>query len=222
MAARRPDVYDAPAHLPAYVVARGDVAFVLLLPLYLSQRRDLERLRAWMEREPGHPAADLAASEALLDRAEAELEAVLGAKPARRARPDAGGQAPQRSRPWSRPRRRRRHPGARPLRAGASGSPPSARPWSGSRWSAPPCSRIRAGAGSCGRVGQPRVLGRVAAAAVVLGLAAIFGSERLLGAARSRGTGPRPGRSSRATSRSRCSTEPRSRGWRERSATTCR
>ena len=67
-------------------------AFVLLLPLYFSQRRDLARLHAWMEREPGHPASDLAASEGLLDRAETELEAAFGPKPAAPAEADAGGQ----------------------------------------------------------------------------------------------------------------------------------
>lgn len=54
------------------------IGFVLLLPLYLSQRRDLARLRVWMEREPEHPVADLRASEALLDRAERELERLPG------------------------------------------------------------------------------------------------------------------------------------------------
>ena len=55
------------------------VAIVFLLPLYLSQRRDVRRLRAWMAREPEHPASDLRASEAMLDRAEAELERLAGA-----------------------------------------------------------------------------------------------------------------------------------------------
>ena len=49
-------------------------ASLLLLPLYLSQRRDLKRLVAWQEREPEHAAADVAASEAILDRAETEIE----------------------------------------------------------------------------------------------------------------------------------------------------
>ena len=64
------DVYEIASHLPAYVSLAATAAFVLLLPLYFSQRRDLARLHAWMEREPGHPASDLAASEGLLDRAE--------------------------------------------------------------------------------------------------------------------------------------------------------
>ena len=76
------DLYDLAVdfafQLPAYVSLAAAVACVVLLPLYFSQRRDLQRLQAWMEREPGHPQADIAASEALLDRAETELEALFG------------------------------------------------------------------------------------------------------------------------------------------------
>lgn len=61
-----------------YVALAACVSFLLLLPLYFSQRRDLRRLRVWRLREPDHPAGDLAASELLLDRAEAELEELLG------------------------------------------------------------------------------------------------------------------------------------------------
>lgn len=61
-----------------YVALVALVAFCLLLPLYVSQRRDVRRLRIWLLREPDHPASDLAASELLLDRAEAEFEELLG------------------------------------------------------------------------------------------------------------------------------------------------
>lgn len=61
-----------------YVALAACVTLILVLSLYLSQRRDLHRLRVWMLREPEHPAADLAGSELLLDRAEAELEELLG------------------------------------------------------------------------------------------------------------------------------------------------
>lgn len=60
-----------------FVALAALVGLILLLPLYLSQRRDVRRMHAWMEREPDHPAADLAASEAILDRAESELEELL-------------------------------------------------------------------------------------------------------------------------------------------------
>jgi hypothetical protein len=72
------DVYDLVLDLPAYVSLAAVLSLMLLVCLYVSQRRDLERLRSWMESDPEHPATDLAASEALLDRAEAELETALG------------------------------------------------------------------------------------------------------------------------------------------------
>lgn len=65
------EIFDSAA---GFVGLAALVGIVLLLPLYLSQRRDVVRMRTWMEREPGHPDADIAASETLLDRAETELE----------------------------------------------------------------------------------------------------------------------------------------------------
>jgi len=62
-----------------YAAAAAALGLLLLLPLLLSQRRDLARLRGWMEDAPDHPGADMAASEAMLDRAEAELERLSGA-----------------------------------------------------------------------------------------------------------------------------------------------
>ena len=76
----------------------GAPGIALLLPLYLSQRRDVQRLRAWMNREPEHPAADIAASEAILDRAEAELEELAG--------PETGSGRGGRRNPAERHRRR--------------------------------------------------------------------------------------------------------------------
>ena len=61
-------------------IALGSLlGLLLLLPLYFSQRRDVRRLHAWMDREPEHPGENLAASEARLDHAEAELEEITGA-----------------------------------------------------------------------------------------------------------------------------------------------
>jgi hypothetical protein len=54
------------------------LGILLLLPLYLSQRRDLRRMRDWMEREPDYPDGDLTASDQALDNSEAELERLLG------------------------------------------------------------------------------------------------------------------------------------------------
>jgi hypothetical protein len=64
------------------------VGVLLLLPLYLSQRRDVKRLRAWMEVEPDYPAENLATSEQRLDAAELELETITGETMI--AEPDAG------------------------------------------------------------------------------------------------------------------------------------
>jgi hypothetical protein len=52
------------------------VGTLLLIALFISQRRDIERLVAFRERDPSYPGSDLAASEALLDRAESELEEI--------------------------------------------------------------------------------------------------------------------------------------------------
>jgi hypothetical protein len=71
------------------VAAVALLGIVLLLPLYISQRRDLLRLRAWMAAEPGHPGVDIARSEAMLDRAEAELEDLLGTPEVREPEPGA-------------------------------------------------------------------------------------------------------------------------------------
>ena len=54
------------------------VGIALLVPLFLAQRGDLIRLREWREREPERPASSIAESESLLDRAELELERLLG------------------------------------------------------------------------------------------------------------------------------------------------
>ena len=55
------------------VAAVSALGIFLLLPLYLSQRRDVERLRDWMKANPDHPGKDLALSERILDSAEREL-----------------------------------------------------------------------------------------------------------------------------------------------------
>lgn len=60
----------------ALVATASALGAVLLAPLYLSQRRDVRRLREWMLREPNHPVEDLARSESLLDRAELDLEQI--------------------------------------------------------------------------------------------------------------------------------------------------
>ena len=63
--------------IPDYLSLAAMSGTVLLTPLYISQRRDVSRLRELHERDPDHARRDLADSEALLDRAEHDLEEVL-------------------------------------------------------------------------------------------------------------------------------------------------
>jgi LytR cell envelope-related transcriptional attenuator len=185
------DVYDIARHLPAYVSLAAMTAFVLLLPLFFSQRRDLERLHAWMEREPGHPATDLAASEGLLDRAETELEAVFGPKPQAPSEADAGGQAAAAPTVVAPPAPATPAPaGPLPPAQRVTHERPALERITMERAALQPHPRWRR---LVGRIGQPGVLSAVAAAAVVLGLVAIFGSGELLGGDEGSKHGPRPG-----------------------------
>ena len=173
------NIYHAVRTLPDYVSLAAIVGFGLLLVLYVSQRRDLERLRIWMERSPSHAAEDLTASEALLDRAEAELEAVLGTGEQDDAW-DAGHHAPASEPTLVAP----------PTPAPATPVPPDRSHAARVTSERPALERITTERAALQphprwhrllrRIGQPRVLGLVALLAVVLGIAAIFGSERLI------------------------------------------
>jgi len=133
------------------------VAFLLLLPLYVSQRRDVRRLRDWMEREPAHPAADLAASETILDRAERELEELLGERP---------------------------EPVMTPAATRVTHDRPALERITMERAALEPHPRWRTFAA---RVTQPRALIAIGAAAVLPGAAAICGSEQLLSGEKPKG-----------------------------------
>ena len=61
------------SEVTSLVAAVSVLGIVVLLPLYLSQRRDVHRLRDWMQANPDHPGADLAVSERILDSAERDL-----------------------------------------------------------------------------------------------------------------------------------------------------
>ena len=174
-------LYDVAHHMPTYVSLAALVAFLLLLALYLSQRRDLLRLRAWMEGEPGHPTEDLARSEALLDDAEAELEAILGVEPAPVAAtavqtavapPPAASATPT--------------AGSVPI----TGERPALEQITTEREALLPHPRWRR---FVARVSQPRILGLIAAGAVILGLAGIFGSDKLLNNTSESGPVRKPG-----------------------------
>ena len=168
----------------AIVAVIAGIGIALLLPLYLSQRRDLKRLVEWMEREPEHPAADVVASEALLDRAEAELEELGLGEPSPAAVPATEVT-----------------PAPAPVTTPAEAAAVTA----AQRVTAerPALERItmeRAALEShprwrrfVGTITRPRWLVAIAVAAVVLGVAAIFGSELILESGDEGGRQPKAG-----------------------------
>jgi len=160
-------LYDAAHRMPTYVSLAAVVGCVFLAVLYLSQRRDLLRIQAWMESEPNHPAEDLARSEALLDSAEAELEEILGVEAPAESTAVQTAVAP---------------PTAEPATAGASSQTttserPALEQITSEREALLPHPRWRR---FTKRVSQPSVLAAIAAGAVILGILGIFASDRLL------------------------------------------
>ena len=69
------EIFDT---VTSFIALAALLGMVMLIPLYVSQRRDVRRLREWAEREPEFAGADLAESERRLDETEAELEEILG------------------------------------------------------------------------------------------------------------------------------------------------
>jgi hypothetical protein len=143
-------------HLPAVLSVTAAVGLALLTPLYRAQRRDVLRLRAFMEDQPDHPGRDLAASEAALDRAEAELER-LGLGPA--AEPPAATTE------------------AVPAATRVTSERPALSRITMERAALQPHPRWRR---FVARVNQPRVLIAIGVAALLLGVGGIFVSEKLL------------------------------------------
>jgi LytR cell envelope-related transcriptional attenuator len=171
-------LYDVAHRMPTYVSVASCAGFVFLLALYLSQRRDLVRLREWATVAPDHPTEDLARSEALLDRAEAELEEILGVEPPEETleptavAPPGMGQAVREGGQTTTSER----PALEQITTEREALLPHPR-WH-RFW---------------GTVGEPRVLALIAIGAVILGLAGIFGSERLLNTGGEPTTARKPG-----------------------------
>lgn len=163
--------FDSVASLVALASTLG---VVLLAPLYLSQRRDVHRLREWMERDPAHPAEDLARSEALLDRAEAELELIY----AERGEP-VPGTAEVPAVTEVHPGLAEREAGALPSAAAArvTGERPALERITMERAALVPHPRWRRFAA---RVTQPRSLALIGVLALAIAVAGIVASERLL------------------------------------------
>jgi len=137
----------------SYVAVACLAAMLMLLPLYLSQRRDVTRLRTWMDQAPGHPLADLAASEAMLDRAEGELEALEPAAPLATGQPGSVSAAR------------------------VTSERPALERITMEREAIQPHPRWRRFAN---RVTQPRALALIALGAALVAVAGILASERLL------------------------------------------
>jgi hypothetical protein len=148
------EIFDTAA---GFVALGALLGFLLLLPLYLSQRRDVKRLRSLVQNEPDYASEDLATSERRLDAAETELEEVTGATAIAEPRPDGT-----------------------PL-TGAAARVTSERPAltriTMERAALAPHPRWRR---FVDRVTQPRVLVAIGIAALVLGGAAIFITQSLL------------------------------------------
>src|SRR5919198_4734082 len=160
-------LYDGANHMPTYVSIAAAVGCMFLLVLYLSQRRDLLRLREFMADAPNHPAEDLARSETLLDRAEAELEEILDVEAPPEAPPEPTEVAPPTLGEAARAAAKQPTTSERPALEQITTEREALLPHP--RWHR-----------FWGWVGQPRVLALITLGAVILGLGGIFGSERLL------------------------------------------
>jgi hypothetical protein len=142
-----------------FVALGALVGVLLLLPLYLSQRRDVKRMRTWMEAEPSYPGDELATSERALDNAEGELERILGttlvAEPGSQTTP---------SEPM-------------PAATRVTHERPALERITMERAALVPHPRWRR---FVARVTRPRVMVAIGAAALLLGVGAIYASQQLL------------------------------------------
>jgi len=155
-------LYDAAHRMPTYVSLAAVVGCLFLIVLYLSQRRDLMRIQAWMQAAPGHPAEDIVRSEALLDRAEAELEEILGVEAPAELTAEQTAVAP---------------PPAEATSQTTTSERPALEQITTEREALLPHPRWRR---FVARLSQPSVLAAIAAGAVILGVVGIFASDRLL------------------------------------------
>jgi hypothetical protein len=135
------------------------LGILLLVPLYLSQRRDVRRMRDWMEREPGFPTDDVSASDQALDSAEAELERLLGPTVVAEPRGQTTPSEPV------------------PAATRVTHERPALERITMERAALVPHPRWRR---FVGRVTQPRVLIAIGAVALLLGAGAIYASQQLL------------------------------------------
>lgn len=159
-----------------FIAAGAVLGLILLLPLYLSQRRDVKRLRALREADPDYAAENLSTSERRLDSAETELEEITGATAV--APPEPGGTPA----------------GGIPAATRVTHERPALERITMERAALAPHPRWRR---FVARVTQPRVLIAIGVSALLLGGAAIYASEELLRDG-GEGGGPRAGAIDRA------------------------
>jgi len=160
------------SEVTAAIAAVSVLGIFLVLPLYLSQRRDVNRLRAWMKGEPGFAEADIAVSERRLDRAERELahsyaergEPVPGTVEFEAVRAASGSEGSGVSAPT-------------PSSTGITGDRPAIAQVTMERSALEPHPRWKSFAS---RVTQPRWLAVIALVALALGAAGIIGVDRFL------------------------------------------
>ncbi len=168
-----PEIFDT---VTGFVALAAAIGVAMLLPLYLSQRRDVRRLREWVAREPDYAGADVAESERRLDEAEAELEEILGEPAADDVTevrpPPATGETPV------------------PAATRVTHDRPALERITMERAALAPHPRWRRFVATATR---PRVLVAIGAAALLLGAGAIFASQQLLSDDEGPG-GPRIGR----------------------------
>jgi hypothetical protein len=153
------EIFDT---VTGFVALAAAIGAVMLIPLYLSQRRDVRRLREWAAREPDYAATDLAASEHKLDEAETELEGILGEPAADQAteiREPATGETPI------------------PAATRVTHERPALERITMERAAVAPHRRWRHFVDSAT---QPRVLVAIGAVALLLGVGAVVASQQLL------------------------------------------
>ena len=157
------------------IAAVSVVGFFLLLPLYLSQRRDVLRLREWMMDHPEFPATDVVLSERRLDHAERELakayaergEPVPGTMEFEAVRAATAVKEPGKAEPVDAPLEESLLTSERPALAQVTMERSALEPHP--RWK-------QFGA----NVTQPRWLAVIALVALVLGVGGILGVDRIL------------------------------------------
>jgi hypothetical protein len=166
-----------------YVAFLAALGILAVLPLYLSQRRDVARLRAWMAQEPDYPLTDYAASEAALDRAETELETVYAERGEAVTATPAPATAPPPPTPAG---------GVTPIPPAqrVTGERPALERITMERAALEPHPRWRRFAA---RATQPRVLAVVGIVAVIVGVGAVLASNALLKENEPSGPHQRPG-----------------------------